>query len=190
MHCPRRSGNQNLASGSGSSFGLRTLSLFGCRFCDRNCPSNTVTGILIGPLPTCVCCDWFEASPTRTPDQPVSHNYVGNQPPPISNASRNSNSVKKKGNNVNLSTTGGEVAPLTYVRDECYQKVLINNSVEFTPPSWVRCLSPENVERRTMPTSTKGTISIYSGDQGRDDCPRLNADVPGGRDGRWAVVLL
>ena len=37
----------------------------------------------------------------------------------------NGNSVVKRGNDVMLSTAG-EVAPLTYVEDECYLKVLIN----------------------------------------------------------------
>ena len=77
----------------------------------------------------------------------------------------NGNSVVYKGDDVMLSTAGGEVAPLTYVGDECYLKVLINNSTEFIrvdewtpyhvcPPRWVRCLSPESAERRTTPAST------------------------------------
>ena len=49
--------------------------------------------------------------------------------------------------------------------DDWYLKVLINNEIVYTridvwtachecPPSWVRCLSPESVERRTTPAST------------------------------------
>ena len=48
-----------------------------------------------------------------------------------------------------LSTAGGEVAPLTYDGDECYLKLLVNNSIEFKrvdvwtpchvcPTRWVR----------------------------------------------------
>ena len=55
--------------------------------------------------------------------------------------------------------------PLTSDGDDWYLKVLINNENVFIridvwgachecPPSWVRCLSLENVERRTTPTST------------------------------------
>ena len=58
-----------------------------------------------------------------------------------------------------LSTAAGEVVPLTSDVDDWYLKVLINNENVFTridvfaachecPRSWVRCLSPENVERR------------------------------------------
>ena len=64
-----------------------------------------------------------------------------------------------------LSTAAGEVVPLTSDGDDWYLKVLINNENVFIridvwaachecPPSWVRCLSPENVEKRTTPEST------------------------------------
>ena len=73
----------------------------------------------------------------------------------------NGNSVVKRGNDVMLSTAGGEVAPLTCVGDECYLKVLINNenvliridvwaACHECPPSWLRCLSPESAETRTI----------------------------------------
>ena len=63
-----------------------------------------------------------------------------------------------------LSTAAGEVVPLTSDGDGWPLKVLINNDNVFIridvwaachecPPSWVRCLSPENVERRTTPAS-------------------------------------
>ena len=55
--------------------------------------------------------------------------------------------------------------PLTRDRDDWYLKVLINNENVYIridvraafhecPPRWVRCLSPESVERRTTPEST------------------------------------
>ena len=58
-----------------------------------------------------------------------------------------------------LSTAAGEVVPLTSDGDDGYLKVLINNENVWAachecPPSWVRCLSPESVERRTTPEST------------------------------------
>ena len=64
-----------------------------------------------------------------------------------------------------LSTAAEEVVPLTSDGDDWYLKVLINNENVFIridvwaachecPPSWVRCLSPENAERRTTPEST------------------------------------
>ena len=64
-----------------------------------------------------------------------------------------------------LSTAAGEVVPLTSDGDDWYLKVLVNNENVFIridvwaachecPSSWVRCLSPENVERRTTPAST------------------------------------
>ena len=87
----------------------------------------------------------------------------------------NGNRVVHCGEDVMLSTAGGEVAPLTYVGDECCLKVLINNSIEIMvdvwtpchvcPPSWVRCLNPESVEKRTTSTSTKVPISTGPGDQ-------------------------
>ena len=70
-----------------------------------------------------------------------------------------------RGEDTMLSTAAGEVVPLTSDGDDWYLKVLINNENVFIridvwaachecPPSWVRCLSPENVERRTTPAST------------------------------------
>ena len=67
-----------------------------------------------------------------------------------------------------LSTAAGEVVPLTSDGDDWYLKVLINNENVFIridvwaachecPPSWVRCLSQESVERRTTPESTTFT---------------------------------
>ena len=64
-----------------------------------------------------------------------------------------------------LSTAAGEVVPLTSDGDDWYLKVLINNEYVYIridvwvachecPPSWVRCLSLESVERRTSPGST------------------------------------
>ena len=39
-----------------------------------------------------------------------------------------------------LSTAGGEVAPLTYVGDECYLKVLVNNENVFIRMDvWAAC---------------------------------------------------
>ena len=65
-----------------------------------------------------------------------------------------------RGEDTMLRTAAGEVAPLTSDGDDWYLKVLINNENVFVridvwaachecPPSWIRCLSPENVERRT-----------------------------------------
>ena len=70
-----------------------------------------------------------------------------------------------RGEDTMLRTAAGEVVPLTSDGDDWYLKVLINNLNKFLhfdvwaaghecPPSWVRCLSPENVERRTTPAST------------------------------------
>ena len=64
-----------------------------------------------------------------------------------------------------LITAKGVAAPLTSDGDDWHLKVLINNENVFIridvctachecPPCWVRCLSPENVERRTTPAST------------------------------------
>ena len=64
-----------------------------------------------------------------------------------------------------LSKAAGEVVPWTSDGDDWYLKVLINNENVFIridvwaachecPPCCVRCLSPENVERRTTPAST------------------------------------
>ena len=69
------------------------------------------------------------------------------------------------GEDTMLSTTAGEVLPLTNDGDDWYLKVLIDNENVFIridvwaachecPPFWVRCLSPENVERGTTPAST------------------------------------
>ena len=66
-----------------------------------------------------------------------------------------------------LSTAAGEILPLTRVTDTSWHlKVLINNENVYIridvwaachecPPSWVRCLSPESVERRTTPQSPR-----------------------------------
>ena len=70
-----------------------------------------------------------------------------------------------RGEDTMLSTAAREVVPLTSDGDDWYLKVLINNENVFIridvwaachecPPSWVRRLSPENVERRTTPEST------------------------------------
>ena len=62
-----------------------------------------------------------------------------------------------------LSTAAGEVVPLTSDGDDWYVKVNVYIRIDVwaacheCPPSWVRCLSPESVERRTTPEST--TIS-------------------------------
>ena len=64
-----------------------------------------------------------------------------------------------------LITAKGVAAPLTSDGDDWHLKVLINNENVFIridvctachecPPCWVRCLSRENVERRTTPAST------------------------------------
>ena len=64
-----------------------------------------------------------------------------------------------------LSTAAGETVPLTSDGDDWYLKVLINNEHVYIridvwaachecPPSRVRCLSPETVERRTTLEST------------------------------------
>ena len=77
----------------------------------------------------------------------------------------NSNRVVLRGEDAMLFTAEGETAPLTSDGDDRYLKVLINNENVFIridvwaachecPPNWVRCLSPENVERRTTPEST------------------------------------
>ena len=76
----------------------------------------------------------------------------------------NGNRVVHRGEEAMLITAKGEIAPLTSVEDDWYLKVLINNenvsiridvwaACHECPPSWVRCLSPENVERRTTPES-------------------------------------
>ena len=70
-----------------------------------------------------------------------------------------------RGEDTMLSTAAGEVVLLTSDGDGWYLKVLINNENVFRRidvwaacheclPSWVRCLSPQNVERRTTPAST------------------------------------
>ena len=61
-----------------------------------------------------------------------------------------------------LSTAAGEIVELISDGDDWYPKVLINNenvyiridvwaACDGCPPSWVRCLSPLSVERRTTP---------------------------------------
>ena len=73
-----------------------------------------------------------------------------------------------RGEDTMLSTAAGEVVPLTSDGDDWYLKVLINHESVFfridvwaacheCPPSWVRCLSQESVERRTTPESTTFT---------------------------------
>ena len=73
-----------------------------------------------------------------------------------------------RGEDTMLSTAAGEVVPLTSDGDDWYLKVLINSENVFIridvwaachecPQSWVRCLSPESVERRTTPESTTVT---------------------------------
>ena len=77
----------------------------------------------------------------------------------------NGHRLVNRGEDTMLSTAAGEVVPLTSDGDDWYLKVLINNEDVFVridvwaachecPPSWVRCLSTENVERRTTPAST------------------------------------
>ena len=77
----------------------------------------------------------------------------------------NGNRVVFRGEDAMLITAKGEAAPLMNAGNDWYLKVLINNENVFIridvwaachecPPSWVRCLSPENVERRTTPAST------------------------------------
>ena len=69
------------------------------------------------------------------------------------------------GEDTMLSTAAGEIVPLTSGGEDWYLKVLINNENVYIrtdvwtachecPPSWVRCLSPESMERRTTPEST------------------------------------
>ena len=70
----------------------------------------------------------------------------------------NGHRLENRGEDTMLCTAAGD-------GDDWYLKVLINNENVFIridvwaachecPPSWVRCLSPENVERRTTPAST------------------------------------
>ena len=70
-----------------------------------------------------------------------------------------------RGEDAMLIAVKGETAPLTSDGDDWYLKVLINTENVFIRidvwaacheclPSWVRCLSPESVERRTTPAST------------------------------------
>ena len=79
-------------------------------------------------------------------------------------------------------STAGEIVPLTSDGDDWYLKVLINNENVYVridvwaachecPPSWVPCLSPESVERRTTPEST--TIT-----QTRKDLKVKNSSSP------------
>ena len=67
-----------------------------------------------------------------------------------------------------LSTAAGEIVPLTSDGDDWCLKVLINDENVFIrtdvwaacpecPPSWIRCVTPESVERRITPESTTTT---------------------------------
>ena len=75
--------------------------------------------------------------------------------------------------------------PLTSNGDDWYLKVLINNENVFIrmdvwpachecPPSWVRCLSPESVERRATPESTTITKTRKDLDVKNSSSPRAN----------------
>ena len=77
----------------------------------------------------------------------------------------NGHGLVYRGEDTVLCTAAREIVPLTSEGDDWYLKVLINNknvhirmdvwaACHECPPSWVRCLNPESVERRTAPEST------------------------------------
>ena len=89
---------------------------------------------------------------------------AGSMPMLVANGHR----LVNRGEDTMLSTAAGEIVPLTSDGDDWYLKVLINHENVYLriamwaachecPPSWVRCLSPESVERRTTPESTTST---------------------------------
>ena len=96
----------------------------------------------------------------------VTFNVVDGTEPTLSRPMlvANGHRLVKRGEDTMLGTAAWEIVPLTSDGDDWHLTVLINNENVFIlidvwaarhecPPSWVRCFSPESVERRTTPES-------------------------------------
>ena len=98
----------------------------------------------------------------------------------------NGHRLVNQGEDMMLSTAAGEIVPLTSDGDDWYLKVLINNENVYIridvwaafhecPPSWVRCLSLESVEKRTTPDSTTITKTRKGFEVKNSSSPELRA---------------